>query len=239
VNQTAVEQSKRGGVDLEVLSDREREVLALALTGLSAKAIADQLTLTQATIRSHLSRIYAKVGVGGRVELLAKLKSQPPDRESPPPSLPVQPAPLHRHRVWPVMEALAISVVVVVVGAGALFLWLRPDLPPSTNLATVSQLVAQGQATSLDLHGDTLTVTTNDGRQYRVAGVDGASFNEMLPKALSSNVQVTISKGDALTPASILGPVSAFAPLIVLLAFALMVFRRLRRPPRLSPAATS
>ena len=80
------------------------------------------------------------------------------------------------------MAALAISVVVV--GAGALFLWLRPDLPPSTNLATVSQLVAQGQATSLDLRGDTLTVTTNDGRQYRVDGVDDAGFNEMLPKAL-------------------------------------------------------
>jgi ATP-dependent Zn protease len=136
-----------------------------------------------------------------------------------------------------VIAALAISVVVV--GAGALFLWLRPDLPPSANLATVSQLVAQGQATSLDLRGDTLTVTTNDGRQYRVDGVDGANFNEMLPKALSSNVQVTISKGDALTPASVLGPVSAFAPLIVLLVVGLMVFRRLRRPRRFSPAATS
>jgi DNA-binding CsgD family transcriptional regulator len=120
VNHSAVEQSERGGIDLEVLSDREREVLALALTGLSAKAIADQFTLTQATIRSHLSRIYAKVGVGGRVELLAKLKSQPPDRESSPPSLPVQPAPPRRHRLWPVMAAVAISVVVV----GALFLWL-------------------------------------------------------------------------------------------------------------------
>jgi DNA-binding CsgD family transcriptional regulator len=236
VNQTAVEQNERCGVDLEVLSDREREVLALALTGLSAKAIADQLTLTQATIRSHLSRIYAKAGVAGRVELLARLKSRPPVRESQPPSLPVQPAPPRRHRAWPVMAALAISVVVV--GAGALFLWLRPDLPPSTNLATVSQLVAQGQATSLDLRGDTLTVTTNDGRQYRVAGVDGAAFSEILtPKVLGSTVEVTISKGDALTPADVLGPVSAFAPLIVLLIVALAAFRRLRRPPRFSPAS--
>ena len=238
VNHTAVEQSEHGGVDLEVLSDREREVLALALTGLSAKAIADQLTLPQATIRSHLARIYAKAGVGGRVELLAKLRSQPTDRESPPRSLPAQPAPPRRRRMWPLMAALAISVMVV--GAGVLFLWMRPDLPPSTNLATVSQLVAQGQATSLDLHGDTLIVTTNDGRHYRVDGVDDVGLSEIpLSKALSSNVQVTISKGDELTPASILGLVSAFAPLIVLLVVGLMVFRRLRRPPRFSPAATS
>jgi DNA-binding CsgD family transcriptional regulator len=237
VNQTAVEQGKRGGVDLEVLSDREREVLALALTGLSAKAIADQLTLTQATIRSHLSRIYAKLGVGGRVELLAKTRSQPFDREGPLPSVPIEPGRPRRHRLWPVIAALAISVVVV--GAGALFLWLRPDLPPSTDLATVSQLVTRGQATSLDLRDDTLIVTSNDGRQYRVDGVDGASFNEMLPKALGSNVHVTISKGNGLTPASILGPVSALATLIVLLVVGLMVFRRLRRSPRFSPAATS
>jgi hypothetical protein len=80
-------------------------------------------------------------------------------------------------------------------------------------------------------------VTTNDGRQYRVDGVDGAGFNEMLPKALGPNVKVTISKGAELTPASILGPVGAFTPLIVLLVVALMVFRRLRRPPRFSPAS--
>jgi DNA-binding CsgD family transcriptional regulator len=236
VNHTAVEQSEHGGVDLEVLSDREREVLALALTGLSAKAIADQLTLTQATIRSHLARIYAKAGVGGRVELLAKVRSQPPAPESPPPSPPIQPAPPRRRRVWPVVAALAASILVV--GAGALFLWMRPDLPPSTNLATVSQLVAQGQATSLDLSGDTLTATTKDGHQYRVDGVDVAGFREMItPKALSSNIEVTISTGDALTPASILGTVSAFVPLIVLLVAALIVFRWFRRPPRLSTAS--
>ena len=236
MNHNAAGQSERGGVDLAALSEREREVLNLALTGLSARAMADRLTLTEATIRSHLLRIYAKVGVSGRVELLAQLGGRPTDQGSPPSSPPVQPAPPRRGRVWPVVTALAVPLVIV--GAGALFLWLRPDLPPSTNLATVSQLVAQGQATSLDLRGDTLTVTTKDGRHYRVDGVDDVGLSEIpLSKALSSNVQVTISKGDALTPASILGPVGAFAPLFALLVVSLMVFRRLRRPPRFSPAS--
>jgi hypothetical protein len=54
---------------------------------------------------------------------------------------------------------------------------------------------------------------------------------------MGATLEVTISKGDALTPASILGPVSAFAPMIVLLIVALVVFRRLHPPPRFSPAS--
>jgi DNA-binding CsgD family transcriptional regulator len=238
VNHNAADQSERGGVDLAALSEREREVLDLALMGLSARAMADRLTLTEATIRSHLSRIYAKVGVSGRVELLAQLGGRPTDQGSPPSSPPVQPAPPRRRRVWPVVTALAVPLVIV--SAGALFLWLRPDLPPSTNLATVSQIVDQEQATSLDLRGDTLFVTTADGRHYRVDGVGQAAFGEIALRAeanIGATVEVSISRGDSLTPASIVGIVSAFAPLILLVAVALVIFRRLHRPPRLSPAS--
>jgi len=58
--------NERAGGELTALSAREREVLELALAGLSARAIAERLTLPEATIRSHLARIYAKLGVGGR-----------------------------------------------------------------------------------------------------------------------------------------------------------------------------
>jgi hypothetical protein len=128
----------------------------------------------------------------------------------------------------------------VIVSAGALFLWLRPDLPPSTNLATVSQIVDQEQAISLDLRGDTLFVTTADGRHYRVDGVGQAAFGEIVLRAeanIGATVEVSISRGDSLTPAAIVGIVSAFAPLILLVAVALVIFRRLHRPPRLSPAS--
>jgi DNA-binding CsgD family transcriptional regulator len=60
-------------MDFSALSAREREVLDLALAGLSARAVAERLSLTEATVRSHLSRIYAKLDVGGRVELLAQM----------------------------------------------------------------------------------------------------------------------------------------------------------------------
>ena len=56
-------------IDPAALTDREREVLELALAGLSARSIAGRLSLGEATVRSHLSRIYAKLGVAGRGEL--------------------------------------------------------------------------------------------------------------------------------------------------------------------------
>lgn len=226
--------NERAGVDLAALSAREREVLDLALTGLSARAIAQRLTLTEATIRSHLARIYAKMGVGGRVELLAHFNGQRPDKGGSLPSLSGEAASPRRHRAWPLA---ALAVLLVLVSAGALFLWLRPDLPPSTDLATVSQFVAQGQVTSLDLRGDTLTVTTSDGRHYRVAGVDQTAFGEILPKVIGTTVEVSVSRGDDTNIlVSNLAFLSATLPLVLLLVAALVAFRWLRRAPQPRPA---
>ena len=227
--------NERAGGELTALSAREREVLEFALAGLSARAIAERLTLTEATIRSHLARIYAKLGVGGRIELLTRFRTQPPDegRSLPAPSM--ETASPRRRRIWPVV---ALAALLVMVSAGALFLWLRPDLPPTTNLVTVSQLVAQGQATSLDLRGDTLFVTTADGHRYRVDGVDEATRREIFPKAMAAGAVVSISKGeDANIFVSNVGFLSATLPLVLLLVVALVAFRRFRRPPQPRPAA--
>ncbi len=62
----------RGPLDLSLLSVREREILSAAVTGLSARDIASRFSLSEATVRSHLASIYAKVEVTGRVELLAR-----------------------------------------------------------------------------------------------------------------------------------------------------------------------
>ncbi len=65
--------SRHGPLDLSLLSGREREILSAAVTGLAAREIAAEFTISEATVRSHLASIYAKLGVTGRVELLACL----------------------------------------------------------------------------------------------------------------------------------------------------------------------
>jgi two-component system response regulator DesR len=50
------------------LNERERQVLRLAGDGLSASDIAEQLHLSQGTVRNYLSEAIGKLGVGNRIE---------------------------------------------------------------------------------------------------------------------------------------------------------------------------
>jgi DNA-binding NarL/FixJ family response regulator len=54
-----------------VLTERERQILTVASEGISAKAIAERLGLAERTVTTHLSNIYSKLGVHGRVEAIA------------------------------------------------------------------------------------------------------------------------------------------------------------------------
>lgn len=51
------------------LSTRERDIVSALITGASNKDIAWQFGLGEQTIKNHLRRIFAKFGVGNRVEL--------------------------------------------------------------------------------------------------------------------------------------------------------------------------
>ncbi len=59
---------ERSTGDLEILSDREREVLQLLAQGLLYKEIGDRLGITVGTIKQHIHRIYEKLHVQNRTE---------------------------------------------------------------------------------------------------------------------------------------------------------------------------
>lgn len=52
-----------------VLSQRERDIVSAVIKGASNKDIAWQLGLGEQTVKNHLRRIFAKLGVANRVEL--------------------------------------------------------------------------------------------------------------------------------------------------------------------------
>lgn len=61
--------------DRYLLTDRELDVLELLVSGASNKAIANELMLSLATVKTHLQHIYHKAGVFSRAELLSQIIS--------------------------------------------------------------------------------------------------------------------------------------------------------------------
>jgi DNA-binding CsgD family transcriptional regulator len=58
---------------------REREIVGLVLRGMNNPAIARKLFISVPTVKTHVQRIFQKVGVGNRFELMRFL-ANPPDR---------------------------------------------------------------------------------------------------------------------------------------------------------------
>ncbi|NLJ60734.1 MAG: response regulator transcription factor [Firmicutes bacterium] len=52
----------------ENLTDREMEVLALVAAGDTNRAIAGRLSISEKTVKNHVSSILRKLGVAGRTE---------------------------------------------------------------------------------------------------------------------------------------------------------------------------
>jgi DNA-binding NarL/FixJ family response regulator len=69
--QSVVPRTMRASVERPTFSHRERQVLTYVSQGLTNAQIADQLFLSESTIKSHLSSAFAKFGVRSRREAAA------------------------------------------------------------------------------------------------------------------------------------------------------------------------
>jgi DNA-binding NarL/FixJ family response regulator len=63
-------QERRSPPELDELTDREREVLALVAAGLNNREIAERLIISPATAKSHVSRILLKLDARDRAQLV-------------------------------------------------------------------------------------------------------------------------------------------------------------------------
>jgi DNA-binding NarL/FixJ family response regulator len=69
--QAVVPRELRASVQRPTLSHRERQVLTLVCEGMTNSQIAEQLFLSESTVKSHLSSAFAKFGVRSRREAAA------------------------------------------------------------------------------------------------------------------------------------------------------------------------
>ncbi len=61
---------RRGAAESTRLSDREHEVLLLLADGLGSGAIGQELYMSESTVKSHIGRIYQKLGANNRAQAL-------------------------------------------------------------------------------------------------------------------------------------------------------------------------
>ncbi len=58
------------------LTPRESDIFALLANGRNRKYVSEELTITEETVKSHISNIYRKLGVHTQQELLDKVEAQ-------------------------------------------------------------------------------------------------------------------------------------------------------------------
>jgi DNA-binding NarL/FixJ family response regulator len=75
--QMVVPRDMRDAVDRPSLSTRERQILAMLVTGLTNQEIGARMFLAESTVKSHLSSAYNKLGVRSRSEAVTVIMDRP------------------------------------------------------------------------------------------------------------------------------------------------------------------
>jgi len=60
-------------MDKYILTKREKEVFTLLVNGLNTNEIADELSISEKTVRNHISNAMQKLGVKGRAQAVVEL----------------------------------------------------------------------------------------------------------------------------------------------------------------------
>lgn len=76
----AVQENALVELELNTLSERERQVLALLSEGWTNQEIAERLTVTINTVKKHLQNIFTKLNVSTRAAAVAKAAEQSQER---------------------------------------------------------------------------------------------------------------------------------------------------------------
>ncbi len=67
---------------ITALSKREMEIVQLAASGLSNCEVGQRLSLSESTVKNHLVRVYEKLGISTRIELILYILSYNQSNES-------------------------------------------------------------------------------------------------------------------------------------------------------------
>lgn len=195
----------------EALTRAEVVVLREAMSGDSVKEIAHRLSLSPATVRSHLSSIYAKLNVDGRAQLIARYAA---DTSLPQGTSTERPNRVARRRLVVAGAAALVGMTVLV----ALVALLQPR---SLTMAELTSLAERGEVSSLRHLGTTLIASTAAG-DVKVPNASVESANRL---AQTHQIDLDIA---AYEPSWLEVPILAapFAALgAALLAFAWLVLR--------------
>jgi DNA-binding CsgD family transcriptional regulator len=173
---------------LTTLTPAEQRVLDQALRGQSTREMAQSLVLTEATIKSHLAHIYSKLGVRGRLDLLARFSlsnsKQAPSAGAQHAGEPGGRSPWLEYGMVP---AVVVGALVVFVGIA----WIVGGVStPRVTLEDLQQLIEADAVADLELSGDRLAIVTVHERHFEVVGVQE---DDISPVAAENEIPFTIS----------------------------------------------